>query len=290
MESTERISEMEQKIQSLESTLASQSGLIAKQEALINFYEEQFKLSQRHRFGSSSEKSPDQLSFEYIFNEAEDQADSSLPEPTFEEITYKRKKRAGKRKEDLASLPVDRIDYELPEHDRVCSECGGALRDIGVTIRNELEIIPAKVINKEHAVHAYGCVNCEKTSGHTPIVRTDAPAPLISGSLSSPSAVAHIATQKFVGGIPLYRLEKSLSYDGVVLSRQTMANWLIYCAQNYLTAIYLLMIESLRKEKILHADETTVQVLREPGRAARTKSFEWLYCTSGCSKRPVVIF
>jgi hypothetical protein len=40
----------------------------------------------------------------------------------------------------------------------------------------------------------------------------------------------------------------------------------------------------------LHADETTVQVLREPGRAAGTKSFEWLYRTSGCTKRPVVIF
>ena len=32
-----------------------------------------------------------------------------------------------------------------------------------------------------------------------------------------------------------------------------------------------------RKEDILHADETTVQVLKEPGRASRTNSYMWLY-------------
>ena len=286
----ETISEMEHKIQSLESVVASQSELIAKLETLVNYYEEQFKLSQRRQFGSSSEKSPEQLRLENIFNEAEDQTDTSLPEPTYEEIAYIRKKRTGKRKEDLAGLPVERIDYELPESGRICPECGGAMRDIGVTIRNELEIVPAKVVNKEHAVHAYACVDCEKANDHTPVIRADAPAPLIGGSLASPSAVAHIASQKFVNGIPLYRLEKGLAYDGVALSRQTMANWLIHCAQNYLAAVYSLLIESLRGESVLHADETTVQVLQEPGRAAQTKSYEWLYRTSGYAKNPVVVY
>ena len=269
---------------------ATQSELIAKLEALVKFYEEQFKLSQRQRFGSSSERSPDQLSFENMFNEAEEQADASLPEPTYEEITYKRKKRVGKREEDLDGLPVERVDYELPEAERSCPECGELMRDIGVTERDELEIIPAKVIRKIHATHAYGCANCEKTGARATVVRADAPAPLISGSLASPSAVAHIATQKYVNGVPLYRTEKGLTYDGVVLSRQTMANWIVFCAQNYLVTIYSLLITFLRKEKILHADETTVQVLREPGRAPQTKSYEWLYRTSACSEKQIVIY
>jgi transposase len=164
------------------------------------------------------------------------------------------------------------------------------MRDIGVTVRDELEIIPAKVIHKEHAAHAYGCANCEKTGDHTPIIRADAPMPLISGSLATPSAVAHIAVQKYMNGIPLYRTEKSLSYDGVVLSRQTMANWIIYCAQNYLAAIYSRLIDSMLKESVLHVDETSTHVLREPGRDAKTKSFEWLYRTGDHSERPAVIF
>ena len=162
--------------------------------------------------------------------------------------------------------------------------------DIGVSIRNELEIVPAKVVNKAHATHAYACANCEGTAEHTPIAQAAAPAPLISGSLASPSAVANIATQKYVNGVPLYRQERGLGYDGVALSRQTMANWLVSCAKTYLMPIYLLLAASLRQESVAHADETTVQVLQEPGRAAQTKSYEWLYRTSGDTERPVVIY
>ena len=287
---SEKISELELKIQSLEATVASLSELLAKQDALIKYYEEQLKLSQRRQFGPSSEQSPSQLRFDTMFNEAEDQADPSLPEPTYEQISYKRRKRVGKREEDLAGLPVERIDYELPESERGCPECGGLMHDIGVTIRNELEIIPAKVVNKEHAVHAYACGNCNRTGEYTPVIRADAPDPLISGSLASPSAVAHIATQKYVNGIPLYRQEKGFTYDGVALSRQTMANWLVHCAQNYLLPLYQLLISSLLGGDVAHADETTLQVLHEPGRAAQAKSFMWLYRTGGCSERPVVIY
>jgi transposase/uncharacterized coiled-coil protein SlyX len=284
------VSEFEQRIKSLEAIVAAQSKQIAEQQALIKFYEEHFKLSKRQQFGSSSEHTPEQLRFENMFNEIEEQADASLPEPTFEEITYTRKKRVGKRGEDLSNLPLERIDYELPESERVCPECGELMRDIGVTIRDELEIIPAKVIHKQHATHTYACENCEKNSDHTPIIKATAPAPLISGSLASPSAVAHIVSQKYVNGIPLYRTEKGLSYDGVVLSRQTMSNWLVYCTQNYLTSIYSMLINNLLKENVMHADETTVQILHEPERSAKTKSYEWLYRTSGSSKHPVVIF
>jgi len=268
---------------------AVQSELVAKLEALVKFYEEQFAVSQRRQFGSSSEQSPDQLYFENMFNEAEDQADPSLPEPTLEEITYKRKKRMGKREDDLAGLPIERVDYKLPESELICDKCGELMCDIGVTERDELEIVPAKVIHKIHATHAYGC-NCDKNAEDRQIIRADAPTPLISGSLASPSAVAHIASQKYVNGIPLYRTEKGFTYDGVVISRQTMANWLAYCAQNYLMAIYLLLIDHLLEEDLGHADETTVQVLHEPGREAKTKSFEWLYRTSRYSKRQIVIF
>jgi len=164
------------------------------------------------------------------------------------------------------------------------------MHDIGVTQRDELEIIPAKVIHKQHMIHAYSCAKCEKDNSHASIIRAEAPSPLISGSIATPSAVAYIASQKYINGIPLYRSEKGLTYDGVVLSRQTMANWLIYCSQNYLSAIYSLLITFLLREPIGHADETTVQVLHEPGRDVKTKSYEWLYRTGVYAEHPVVIY
>jgi len=290
METMVDTSILEQKIQSLEATVASQSKQIGELQALVKFYEDQFKLAQRRQFGSSSEQTPDQLRFENMFNEAEDQADPSLPEPAYEQITYVREKRPGKKADDLSGLPTERIDHELPEAECLCPECGGPMHDIGVTIRDEIEVIPAKVVHKEHAVHAYGCGKCEETTGKKTIVRAAAPAPLIAGSLATPSAVAHIASQKYVNGTPLYRIEKGFTYDGVVLSRQTMSNWLVHCAQTYLSAIYSLLTSILLTESVIHADETTVQVLHEPGRNAKQKSYEWLYRTSGCAKHHIVIY
>jgi transposase len=290
MEMMDRISDLEKKIESLEAIIKSQQTQIDEKDALLKWYEEQFKLSQRKQFGSSSELSPDQLRFENMFNEAEDQADPSLPEPTYEEITYKRQKRSGKREDDLDGLPIERIDYELQESERGCPECGEVMSDIGVTIRHELKVVPAQVIHVEHATHAYGCPKCNKDGDRAQIIRADSPFPLIAGSLASPSVVAHIASQKYVNGIPLYRSEKGFGYDGVVLSRQTMSNWLIFCAQTYLTAIYALLVTFFLKETVCHADETTVQVLHEPGREAKTKSYEWIYRTSQCSEHKIVIY
>jgi len=300
----EQSSKTEQKIQSYEAIVASQaaqiaelkaivlgqSAQIAEMKALIEYYEDKFKVAQRERFGASSEKTPDALRFENMFNEAEDQADPLSPEPAYEEIIYRRRKRAGKREEDIAGLPVERVDYELPESERLCSECGEVMRDIGVAVRDEIVIVPARVIHKEHAAHAYACANCEKNSDHTPIVKAETPPPLISGSLASPSAVAYIAAQKYINGMPLYRQETGFGYDNINLSRQTMANWLVYCAQTYLSSIYALLIRHLLRESLLHADETTHQVLHEKGRAAQTKSYEWLYRTSRYCEHPVVIY
>ena len=291
METVLKASDLEQIIRSLKATIANQAAQIAEMSALIKFYEEQFKLSQRRQFGSSSEQSPDQLRFDNMFNEPEDQADPSLKEPTYEEITYTRKKRVGKREADLKDLPIERIDYELTESERACPDCGTYADDIGVTIRDEIKIIPAQVIHVQHAVHAYACGKCKKDLDKpTPIIRADAPTPLISGSLASPSAVAYIASQKYVNGMPLYRIEKGLAYDGVTLARQTMSNWLIHCAQTYLVAIYSLLITFLLKQDIILADETSVQVICEPGRDAKAKSYEWMYRSGSYSKNPVVIY
>jgi len=251
---------------------------------------EQLELLKRRMFGTSSQQldvdTRDQLN---LFNEAEALADQRLPEPELEEITYKRKKQKGKREQDLSGLPVERIEHELSPEERICPECGKVMNDIGVHTRRSLKVLPARMIVVEDAVHTYAC-DCETDDGHTPIVTAEAPAPLIPGSLATPSLVSYLMTQKYQNGLPLYRLERGFQLDGINISRQTMANWIITCAGCYLLAIYLLMISFLLKEPAIHADETTYQVLKEPGRRPQTKSYEWLYRTSGCAAHPIVIY
>ena len=258
-------------------------------EALVKYYEEQLRLAKHRQFGVSSEKTecPEQLD---LFDEAENTADPDLPEPKLEEITYKRRKRAGKREDDLSGLPVETVEHSLPQEERVCPECGGAMHVMGHDCRRELKVIPAKVVVVEHKQDVYSCRDCEKNNDHVPIVKSPMPEPVIKGSLASASAVAHIMTQKYVMYSPLYRQEQAWEREGVVLSRQTMANWVIKCAFDWLALIYIRMVACLLAHDILHADETTVQVLKEPGRKPQTKSYMWLYRTSGETKTPIVLY
>lgn len=57
-------------------------------------------------------------------------------------------------------------------------------------------------------------------------------------------------------------------------------------ANRWLAKIYDRMREYLLQEDILHADETTVQVLKEPGRSAESKSYMWLY-RNGRDRPPI---
>jgi transposase len=244
----------------LHETVIRQAQEIAELRTLLEWYKSQLLSAKRYRFGSSSEKTDaDSVQFS-LFDETEI---APPPAPETEEITYRRKKQKGKREADLSGLPTERVEYELGESERVCPECGETMRDIGADVRRELKLIPAKVVVVEHAAHSYACRNCEKTGTSTPFAKAESPAALIPGSLASASLVAHIAAfipkrsegQKYSNGTPLYRIEKGFSYDGVEISRQTMANWVVKCSEMYLEPIYGLLKTHLLKETVLHADD-----------------------------------
>jgi transposase len=260
----------------------------AELEAKLKWFEEQFRLHQHKLFGRSSEKTevPEQLN---LFNEAESEAKPAVPEPTLEEITYKRRKKQGHREEMLKDIPVETIEYRLPEEEQVCDCCGGKLHEMSKEVRREIEIIPAQVRVKEHVQYVYGCRNCEKNEISTPIVTAPMPKPALPGSLASASAIAHVMTEKFVKGLPLYRQEQDWERMGIEISRQTMANWMIQSSDRWLRSIYERMREHLQQRDILHSDDTTLQVLKEPGRAADSTSYMWLYRT-GREGPPIILY
>jgi transposase len=273
----------------LKETIAAKDARIAELEAKIQYYEEQILLAKKRQFGVSSEKGvpEDQLG---LFDEVENTADPSEPEPTMEQITYTRKKRVGKREADLSALPQEVIEYELPEDERICPTCGGDLHVMGHETRDELKIIPAQIVAVRHRVAVYSCRGCEHDDVSVPIIKAKAPEPFIKNSIASPSLVAHIMTQKYVMHSPLYRQEQDWRRQDISLSRQTMANWVNRSAEEWLKPIYDKLVEGLLEHQILHADETPCQVLHEPDKKATAKSYMWLYRTSGESLRPTIVY
>ena len=260
----------------------------------VKFLTEQNLMLRQHLFGRKSEQKmeiiPDgQLN---LFNEAEFENDSTVSEPQLEEITYKRKKQKGKRELDFSGLPVEQIIHELPEDKRICPECDMPLHACAHDVlRRELTVIPAQYIVTEHVQTVYACRDCEKNDVKALMIKAAVLAPVISGSgIASPSLVAHIANQKYTLALPLYRQEQEFGRNNLNLSRQTMANWLIYTAEHWLLPVYSAMKRILLLADVAHADETSVQVLKEDGKPAESKSYVWLYRTGCDTDRSIVLY
>lgn len=140
-----------------------------------------------------------------------------------------------------------------------------------------------------HVRQIYACRRCEREELRMPIVTAPMPKPIYPGSLASPSIMAHVMSQKYVDSQPLYRQEQQFARLGLTISRQTLANWMMVGADQWLSLLTERMKEHLLMQDILHADETTLQVLREPGKSAESKSYLWLYRT-GRMGPPIVLY
>lgn len=259
----------------------------AQLKAENQWLKEQLGLAKHRLFAPSSEKSPTGQEA-LLFNEAEAVAAPEAPEPVHETLTYTRRKVAGQRELNLSGLPVEEIEYRLSEEERVCPACQGSLHEMGADVRTEIKVVPATVTVVKHIRSKYACRHCQNHEIKTPILTAPMPVTAFPNSLASPSAVAHILCQKFVEGSPLYRQQAALQRLGFELSRQTMANWTLAGA-GWLDKLYARLSVRLRQRDIAHADETTLQVLKEEGRAAQTGSYMWLY-RSGRDGPPIVLF
>lgn len=275
------INKLEQNCKSLE----AENQLLKNQ---LTWMMEQVKLNKHKKFGASSEKSEyDQIS---LFNEAEAEAKASAKEPVIEEINYKRRKKVGKKNKMLSDLPVETIEYFLPDLNNECAKCGNTLHIMGKNIRKELKIIPAEIKVIEHVQNIYSCRNCEKNDIETPIVKAKLPNQIIKGSIASPSVVSYIMSQKYVNAMPLYRQEKEFERLGIDISRQNMANWVIKCSNQWLEPLYNILKEKLLIQDILHADETVVQVLKEKNKKPQSNSYMWLYRTGSTTNQHIVLY
>lgn len=269
--------------------LKTQNAELSRQ---VKWFLEQLRLARQKRFGSSSEQSQyDGIVQLDLFNEAEAIAEEVEPKPILSEVKPHLRRKRQETKDCLPEdLPVETIEHFLPEHSQGCPQCCNHLKIIGKTVQRRLKLVPATAVILEDIYYTYACRTCEKTGTSVPVIQTPQRNNVIKGSFASPEAVAHTITQKFVMGTPLYRQEQAFLRQGITLSRQTLSNWMLKSTEDWLKPIYHELHRRLCAREILHADETTLQVLREPGKPAQSKSYMWLYRTSGDSEHPIVLY
>ncbi len=273
--------------------LHEQSVMIKELTEKINRLTDRLILADRDRFGRSSEKLDDydQICFKEVdgdivfFNEAEAVCDLEAEEPeTLEAKPSRGTKKKGKRDEDFAGLPVNRIDHYLSTDELIREFGENGWKQLEDAVSRKYRFIPARLEVDEHHIGVYA----SKKDGH--MVKAPHPSALLHSSPVSASLAAAIMNGKYVNAVPLYRLEKEFERYGLNITRQNMANWMIRLGEEYLAVMYDHLHKLLYDYHVIQADETPVLVNHD-GRAAGIKSYMWVYRTGFMySDKPIVLY
>ena len=269
-----------------------QESKLKEKDTRIDFLLEELRAFKRFIFAHKSEKwtASDKMQA-FLFNEAEQTANSETKNDDVKVSGHTRKKPGRKALSD--SIPRVVTVHDIPEEEKKDKDGNELLKKIGEDIKEDLVFIPAKIFVEKHVYPKYVFIRPsvqEYINGNFPpeIISAPRKKDIIPRSFATAALLAYIAVSKFMDHIPLYRLERIFRRIGVELSRQTMANWLIVLAKP-LRKLIVVMRSDLRKNTIMTADESSLQVIAEPDRSAQQKSWMWLFTTSDIS-RPILIY
>lgn len=261
------------------------SQLNANMERLI----EQIADANNKRYGRSSEKLDviaGQLELELIFNEAEALTETLyVVEPAEEDvIQVRRRKRKGKREEDLKDLPVEVVPHTLSEEKLRELFGDNGWKQLPDEVYKRVRVQPAVYTVEEHHVAVYA------GRDNQTIVKADRPKDLLRNSILTPTLAASIMNAKYVNGLPLYRISQEFLRNDIHISKQVMANWMIQCADRYLGILYDYLHKELYRFHVLQADGTPVMVSKD-GRPANSKSYMWIYRTGKVYQdTPIILY
>lgn len=208
------------------------------------------------------------------------------PKPTIDESELVEvkgfKRRRGKRKPLPANLPREVVVIDVAENEKVNKD-GSLRRVIGEEISEKLIHEPAKIKVVEYHRLKYSAPDEEPG-----VIVAPAPPSILPKSIASSSLLAHIITNKYADGLPLYRQEEMFEREGIEIPRNTMARWIVQTSQACL-GIWNALEERLMAEPYVSCDETRVQVLKEEGRKPDSQSWMWVRATPA-AKEKIVLF
>jgi transposase len=242
----------------------------------------------RRLFGRSAEKiDPKQmLLFETLLNQLAPPTPAAAVEPAPQ--APRAAKNGHGRRRLPADLPRQKIIHDLPEEQKPCPCCGTMRHVIGQEVSEQLDYVPAKLTVVEHVRLTYACRHCEQTAaeGGSQVITADKPASPIDKALAAPGLLSYVMVSKYGDHLPLHRLEGILGRHGIDIARSTMCDWAAQCA-GVLRPLVERMVHYVRQSKVIHTDDTPVEVLDRDRTQTRTGRF-WVYVGDG--DHPYTVF
>lgn len=289
-----QLSELKDMISQLNITIKTLNDTITRQQSENDNLKAELAWFRQKMFGSSSEHRIDdmagQMSLFTTLPEEEENA-FELIKPEIVEPPKKSRQKKPTLKEQFRDIPARQVTVDtLSSDDRVCPLCGSEMLAIGTeVIRSEIVYTPPKLERIEYIATTYACPECKDTE-EPQFIKDNGKAALISGSYVSESLLAYILYRKYGLYIPLYRQEQDFLQQSAPIGRTSMAHWVITAGQEYLQPVYDYFHQELLKRRFLMMDETPIQVLKEEGRRAQSKSYFWLIRTGEDGLNPIVLY
>jgi len=242
----------------------------------------------RRVYGRSAEKidANQQVLFAEILQQLQEQQPAPTPAPTpWVEPAPKPTNGHGRRRIP-ADLTREKTVIDLPEDEKPCPCCGKMRQKIGQEITEKLDYVPAKIKVIQTIRPKYACVDCDAAGNGAQIVVAELPPSPIEKGLAAPGLLAAIIVGKYSDHLPLNRLEKILDRHDIDISRSTMCDWMAGCAEA-LRPLHELMVQQVLGSKVIHTDDTPVDVRDKKLPQTRTGRF-WIY--SGDDDHPYDVF
>ena len=250
---------------------------LQKSHRAIGQLEHQLQQLLRRMYGRSSETlDPSQMA---LFTEVLQQLQAAQPpamEPVAKSAIATPSAVTGHGRRRLpADLPRVRIEHDLPEAQKPCPCCGKLRKCIGEEVSEQLEYVPAKVTVLQHVRLKYACAVCEQNAQSPQITTADKPLGPIDKGLAGPGLLAYVIVSKYGDHLPLHRIERILGRHDIDVARSTMCDWAAQSAQA-LRPLYELMVKEVVASRVIHTDDTPVDVLDRKLKQTRTGRF-WVY-------------
>ncbi len=242
---------------------ALQSNLSAR-ELLIEHLQIQIAELRRKMFGRKSEKMEAEIGQlelkleELLLDNGEDPAPAT---PASEARVSRARKPLPEH------LPRDIVVHE-PSAD-ACPDCGGALKEIGSDVAEQLEYVPQSWRVIRHVRPKFSCAGCQT------LVQAHAPSRPIARGLAGPGLLAHVIVGKYCDHLPLYRQAQIYERDGLDLDRSTLSEW-VGGVSRLLRPLVDALYRYVMSGPTLHADDTPVPMLA-PGKGKTATGRLWAY-------------
>jgi transposase len=179
--------------------------------------------------------------------------------PAAEETKVPRKRRKNKGRRDISQLNHLRtVEHRSVVEDRSCPcGCGAPAVTIGEDITWRLERVPAQHIRHKNVVEKVVFPDHREQGVVT------APAPVnyaLPKAMCANQLLAHVAVDKYLDHLPLFRQAERFTREGLDLHRSTLSRWMMELGELLRPIVSVLAMEVL-SGSWLRADATGMPVL-----------------------------